>query len=168
MIVSISDPQLQPVLSDPVEEAAGDGVVAVSLNHAQTEAVDAVEDIEDAVGGDGGGDGEDDVGAAVVCAPEDGAGVGSGSGAVGLGDAAGHKAKEYASVGEEICLARLSSHEVSLLPSYGAGGVGAGLLTETPCSYVGIGAWHCGIDNDELCQDNPEDLESPHCRGGVV
>ena len=31
-----------------------------------------------------------------------------------------------------------------------------------------VHAWHCDIDNDELSQENPEDLESPHCRGDVI
>lgn len=99
MIIRISDPQRQPIFSGPIEEAAGDGAVAVLLDHGETEAVDAVEDVKDALGGDGARDGEDDVGAAVLCAPEDGAGVGAGSEDVGRGGAAGQRAKEYASVG---------------------------------------------------------------------
>lgn len=96
MIIGVVDPHHQPILSDPVEDAAGNDVVAVVTDHACTEAVDALEDVEDPVRVDDVREGEDDIGAAVLRTPEDCVAAGAGSGVDWLDAAAGQKAKEYA------------------------------------------------------------------------
>lgn len=93
MIIDVVDPHLQPIWSGPVEGAAGNDVVAVVIDHACTEAVDALEDVEDPVRVDGVRDGEDDVGAAVLRTPEDCVAGGAGSKVAWVDVAAGQKAK---------------------------------------------------------------------------
>lgn len=164
MIIDVVDPHLQSIWSGPVEGAAGNDVVAVVTDHACTEAVDALEDVEDPVRVDGVRDGEDDVGAAVLRTPEDCVAGSAGSKVAWVDGAAGQKAKSYASVGGEY----LCSRGLCLRPSYGVGGVAAGWLTETPGGYVGVDDWDRCNGNDELEQEDPEDLESLHCRAGIV